>query len=177
MHKLFITTMLIAGLAISACSGNQNKTGADSTETKTRVVTSDNFSIAVPKGWLEREDVMNGRKMLFLVAPKTGNYQPNMNVLKDFMKGRTMDEYIAFNLKNMEGMNYNDQKSGNISIGGHSGKYLTYNYDYQGRDIAVKSYIIPDNDVAYIITATCLDSQKGDFKDVFERTVETFTLK
>ncbi|MBD1392220.1 hypothetical protein [Mucilaginibacter glaciei] len=135
------------------------------------------YQISIPTGWEQKDQLSNNYKLVMLVAPRVDNYSPNLNILKDDMKGKELDGYIRLNLEKMATMNLTNQKNGDLVIDGVKGKFLTYNYTIEGRNIAIKTYVIPKNGVAYVLTGSCLESQAATYQKQFDDVANTFKLK
>lgn len=184
--------LLFAAISILAvaCKSN-NKSGGQTDTTAKVAITSvtpqsqtaggvtgtDEYTVNVPDGWQHAERQLKNYKMLLLAAPKDGDYQPNLTVLKDDMRGQSMEAYIAMNLKQMEPMHIKLDKTGDLDVDGFKGKFMTYTYDYQGKSLTIKSYILPKDNVAYILTGSSLASQSDKMMPVFDETVNSFKLK
>ncbi|RFZ84619.1 hypothetical protein DYU05_03115 [Mucilaginibacter terrenus] len=181
---------LAAGLLFfAACKGSgssaDKKDSLSTSESQTKpvngaadtnVVSTTQYQITKPEGWKKSERTAGKFTLLIIAGPKDGDFSPNMNVLADDMKGKTMAEYIDFNLKQMEAMKIQNLKTEDIEAAGLKGKKLTYSYQYGGRDIAINSYILPKDNTAYVLTASSLTSQVGKYQPLFESAVQSFKL-
>ncbi len=67
--------------------------------------------------------------------------------------------------------------SGDIVVNGVKGKYTTSSFTYQGTPIATKSYFFIKNGLAYVLTGSCLPSQKDTYRPTFDAIVQTFKIK
>ncbi|MDB5150435.1 MAG: hypothetical protein JWQ57_4455 [Mucilaginibacter sp.] len=170
-------------LAFVSCKGNQKKSDLDSAiksytrSAKTVSDTTKGFTIDVPEGWQRIEKEVNGRRFIFLMGPKVNNFQVNLNILKDDMKGMGFDDYIDYNLKHMGGITPVNLKQNDIEINGMKGKCVTYSMAYQNFNLQLGSYVFPLKDgLAYIITTTEPAGDKLQFEELFAKTVRTFKI-
>lgn len=184
-------------LAFSACKGPEAKQGntppdtplvvnappasttpsTAATATADGIITTDQYSIALPQGWQRKDKVSDNFQMVMLVAPPADGYNPNLNVLRDNMNGRDLEGYISFNLQKMAKMNLTNQKSGDMEINGGKAKFLTYSYQMEGKDIAIKTYVVPKDGSAYVLTGSCLLSQVDTYMPEFDKIAQSFKLK
>jgi hypothetical protein len=182
-----IKSIKLFGLAIMlgfvSCKGNQKKNDLDSQvksyaeSAKTVSDTTKGFTIDVPKGWQRVEKDANGKRFTFLMGPKVNNFQVNLNILKDDMKGMGFDEYIDYNLKHMGGITPINLKQSDIEINGIKGRFVKYTMVYQNFNLQLGSYVLPaGGGLAYIITTTEPAGDKPQFEDVFDKTVHTFKV-
>jgi hypothetical protein len=170
-------------LALVSCKSNQKKSDLDSAiksntqSAKTVGDTTKGFTIDVPEGWQRVEKEVNGQRFIFLMGPKVNNFQVNLNILKDDMKGRSFDDYIDYNLKHMGGITPVNLKQTDIEINGIKGKCVKYSMPYQNFNLQLGSYVLPlKNGLAYIITTTEPIGDKLQFEELFDKTVRSFKI-
>lgn len=189
--RLLIAAASMAFVAASCNQSNKKEKSAADTTAKTaqpadagssatvsgNVISMDDWQINLPSGWKKEEKAMGKFNLVMLMAPREAGFSPNLNVLKDDLKGRDLRQYIADNLKQMAPMNISMQDSGAYKVSGIDGQFLRYSYEYQGRKLTIKSYVFPKNDVAYVITGSCLSEQVDAFIPQFDEVVNSFEVK
>ncbi|QQL49854.1 hypothetical protein [Mucilaginibacter ginkgonis] len=174
----------------TACQNNKNQSSTTDTTKQTtsndaaaavagdaKIASASNFEIQIPDGWHYDQPILNGQTKFFLTAPKEMNYQTNINILKDPMKGENLDDYIKVSLAKMQSMPVTMGSSGDFTANGVSGKYLKYIYNAKERMIAVKSYVFGKNDTAYVVTATTVPELGKKYEPVFDKAVSTLKIK
>jgi hypothetical protein len=147
------------------------------TDTNEVRVDTDKFSIALPKGWRHFVQESQGYKIFFLMSPPVDNFSPNLNILTEDAQGASLDEYMKQSDESMKKGGMIKDGSGDFEVNGIIGKYSTSVFNYQGRDIALKTYAFIKNGLAYVVTGSCLTTQKDSFRPVFDKTVKTFRIK
>ena len=201
MKGFIISLTLVVLFLAASCGNNKSNMNNASADSATKAIKQDtlkmvmkpsvpplvvkidsvantaDFSVAVPKGWTQKENEMNGYKMLFLVAPAAGNFKSNLNILEDKMTGKGLDDYVSNNLKKMAAMQVKKTRESNIQVNGITGKSISYLYNYKGHDLAIKTYVLPVNKAVYVLTATCPLSEAKTISPVFDKIVSTFKVK
>ena len=197
MKKLFTLFVIIALFITASCDNKKSKTKGSVSATKTdtfynkaskpsapplvskinSAAGNNDFKVDVPAGWTQKENEMNGFKMFFLMAPKTGSFQSNLNILKDKMTEKTLDDYIDNNLKKLAAMHVKEIRQSELDVNGLKGKSISYLYNYQGTDLAIKTYVLPANAAVYILTTTCPVSDAKQLEPVFSKIVDSFRVK
>ncbi|WP_374948191.1 hypothetical protein [Mucilaginibacter sp.] len=190
MKQAYSLQVFILLLLAAACKGPEAKQGNTPPDTPlvvntppassamaSNIVTTADYEIAIPQGWVRKDRVSGAYNLVMLVAPRADNYSPNLNVLRDNMNGKSLDGYIRTNLEKMATMNLKDQRAGDMSINGVHGKYLTYSYQIEGREISIKTYVVPKDGFAFVLTASCLLSQSATYMPQFDKLADTFKLK
>ncbi|BAU54536.1 hypothetical protein [Mucilaginibacter gotjawali] len=147
------------------------------TDTNGVIVDTDKFSIALPAGWKHFVKESQGFKILFLMSPPVDNFSPNLNILTEDAHGASMEEYMTASDENMKSGGMVKDGSGDFEVNGFSGKYSTNVFNYQGRNIALKTYVFIKNGLAYVITGSCLTTQKDSYRPIFDKAVKTFKIK
>jgi hypothetical protein len=140
------------------------------------VTDSDKFSMDVPPGWNKATRHIQDLTATVYMAPPADNFHPNINVLLDSGHGVSLDVYIAHNRETMKEAGMQLDSVNNYEVNGNKGKWFNVAYNYQGRLLALKSYIFMQNNVAYIVTCTCLDTQKSTYDIIFNNTLKTFKI-
>ncbi len=196
MKKLIIPSVVIL-LFVTACGNKKSKTKAVVSATKTDTFYNNaskqsapplvskidsaagtkDFTVNVPAGWIQKENEMNGYKMFFLMAPKTGSFQSNLNILKDKMTEKNLDDYIGNNLKKLAAMQVKEIRQSELNVNGLKGKSISYLYKYQGTNLAIKTYVLPANAAVYILTTTCPVGDAKQLEPVFSKIVDSFKVK
>jgi len=185
-YKIFLRqiSLLIAVLGITILilsfrngSPQRNIEVAKITDTNEVRVDTDKFSIALPKGWRHFVQESQGFKIFFLMSPPVDNFAPNLNILTEDTQGMSPDEYMKVSDENMKKGGMIKDGSGDFEVNGVIGKYSTSVLSYQGTNIALKSYVFIKNGLAYVITGSCLVTQKDSYRPIFDKTVKTFKIK
>jgi hypothetical protein len=141
------------------------------------IIDTTKFNIATPFGWQRRIQTSNGFEILFIVAPTADGFSPNLNILTESLNGISTEEYLKTSAENMKNANMILDGSGDFQADGIQGKYSTSTFNYKGTDIATKSYVFIKDGLAYVLTGSCLISQKDTYRPIFDKTVKTFKLK
>jgi hypothetical protein len=141
------------------------------------IIDTNKFSIATPPGWQRHIQTSNGFEILFIMAPPVSGFSPNVNILTEDLKGLSPEEYLKTNVENMKNANMILDDSGDFDADGLRGKYTTSTFNYQGTNIATKSYVFIKDGLAYVLTGSCLITQKDIYRPIFDKTVKTFKLK
>ncbi|WPU91153.1 hypothetical protein SNE25_17690 [Mucilaginibacter sabulilitoris] len=182
MNKIVSLLAAAAMLTIVSCGNNQNKANSSFENIKVaktvKAADVDAFTIDVPTGWTRKLDDIKVGKQLFLMAPVSDGFQPNLNVLQEDMQGRDLDAYVEYNLKHMGPVDVQTIDQSDIEVNGIKGKLLKFKMNYQNRDMVIGSYIIPGkNGIAFVVTTTALVSQYPALAATFDKTVHSFKLK
>lgn len=179
MHKYRILRLIIAFCCLAAFGANAQVTPPPAAQklNSTSVLDTDKFVIAIPTGWQHFTRQSSGFNILFLMAPQANNFNPNLNLLSENVSGATLDEYVEANKQNMSKSNMVFDSEGDITISGIKAKYTTSHFNYQGTDIATKTYFVIKNGLAYVLTGSCLPTQKDTYRPIFDATVQTFKIK
>ena len=140
-------------------------------------IDTNKFDIDLPVGWTRENKVSNGFNILFLISPPVDNFKPNLNILAEDMHGASLEDYFKTSTENMQKASMIQNGFGEFEVNGIKGKFSTSTYLYQGYNLALKTYIFAYNGLAYVLTGTCLDSQKDTYRPIFDKTVKTFRIK
>lgn len=140
------------------------------------VTDSDKFSMDVPPGWKKITRQVQDLTATVYMAPPADNFHPNINVLLDSGHGVSLDIYLAHNRETMKEAGMQLDSAKDYQANGNKGKCFNVAFNYQGRLLALKSYIFMQNNVAYIVTCTCLDTQKSTYDIVFDNALKTFKI-
>lgn len=182
---LFVACAAVLFLTV-ACKDNARKSreitladtvGKDIAEVNGDVVSTADFEVTMPGAWEKKEQVLKPFRLVMLMAPMEDNFHPNLNILNDELKGRNMEEYLAFNLKQMEPMHLKMEGQGDYKVGDLNGQYMEYTYNYEGKDIAIKSFVFLKGNKAWVLTGSCLTGQAESYVPQFEEIVNSFKLK
>ena len=141
------------------------------------VYDTDKFSINIPAGWRHHTEMSNGFKIFFLNAPPSAGFSPNLNILTEHMQGLTTAQYLRISKENMIKQNFVFDAEGDFQANGITGSYFSTTLDYQGRKLSLKTFNFFKSGLAYIITGTCLGSQAGAYRPIFDKTVMSFKVK
>lgn len=182
MNKIISLLAAAAMLTIVSCGNNQNKANSSFENIKVaktvKAANIDAFTIAVPTGWTRKIDSITVGKQLFLMAPASDGFSPNLNVLQEDMQGRDMDAYVQYNLEHMGPVSPQSIQQSDIDVNGTKGKLLKFKVNFRNRDLMVGTYIIPNkNGIAFVVTTTALVSQYPALAAIFDKTVHSFKLK
>jgi hypothetical protein len=156
MNQSLLFTCILLLLFVS--SGKSQYKNADEIQAgrsllKYKTVGKGNYRINVPVGWTAEYTPAGG---INLWAPKAkDDANTNINVLTDSMYGLKVWDYrekLIDNLKRTSGGVVTIMQRGDINVNGREGCWYRYIFDSAHLELERKSYIIPQNNTAYIIT-------------------------
>jgi hypothetical protein len=137
------------------------------------------FDINVPSGWLKKDTSLNGIKVTLLSSPAVeGQFNDNINVVSEAMQGYSLDKYIEATIAGMEKymQGYSVIGKGEKTIDGRPARFIHYLQTPNGLSLEAMVYIVPNNDIAYIITCTSPKGQLDKIIPQFDETMASFKL-
>lgn len=136
------------------------------------------FSIQPPSGWTVDESGLMGTAVIF-IGPTKEDFTVNINILVEDAQGMTLDEYISASKPQLSQIltNYQLVSEGSKVIGGLDTYALVYTHTMGVFDLEVKQVALLEDDKAYVITFTALQSNYDEYLPAFEASVETFKIE
>jgi hypothetical protein len=140
---------------------------------------ANNFEIESPSGWTRMDTTMQGLKATFLLAPEAGNgFRTNLNVITQAMNGLSGDAYydasVDYMSKNMTQFKMVDK--GTKRVAGMDAHYVHYNDVQNGTMMDQALYIIPQGNVAYLITCTTQPGDVTKYQPDFDKAIGSFKV-
>lgn len=140
-----------------------------------------NYTFQLPQGWLRLDTTMQGLKVTLISQPDTtGNLNPLMNVTTELMQNQTSEDYVQHVKSQMAKLTGSVEimKDGYIFVSGSKVLWFTYKYARPGGAVAREMvyYSIPVSGISYNITAGVNAGGIANYKNVFDKIVESFKL-
>src|SRR6266568_3893191 len=147
-----------------------------SVDSNAYVNSSNRFSLNPPSGWTVDSSGVYGTAVVFYGPTDTG-FRVNMNVIVE-STSLTLNAYVSASKSQLSASltNYNLVSEGPTTIGGIDAYELVGTFTQGSFNIKNKQDFLVQNQKAYVITSTALQSNYGTYQPVFDESVQTFTL-
>jgi hypothetical protein len=141
------------------------------------------FKFSLPKGWKADESGSFGT-LVSVANPESdvdgeNKFAANINIVTEAALEVTLDEYLSASKEVLKKSftDYNLIAERNVDVGGKAGGLLEASYNMGVYPLRNMQLIVVDNGKAYVLTATTLNSTWDKYKDVFEGSLLSFTLR
>ena len=147
-----------------------------SVDSNAYVNSNNRFSINPPSGWVVDSSGAFGTLVIFY-GPTEANFRVNMNVIVE-STSLTLSAYVSASKSQLYASltNYNLVSEGPTTIGGIDGYELVGTFTQGAYNIKNKQDFLVQNQKAYVITSTALQSNYATYQPVFDESVQTFKL-
>lgn len=143
------------------------------------VDSSNQFSISPPSGWAVDSSGVYRTSVIFY-GPVDSSFRINMNIivqatslnLSDYVSAAKYQLAASFTTTN----NYTLVSQGSTTVGGVAGYQLVNEWTQGSYNIKDEQDIVVQNQKAYIITSTALQSNYPNYQPTFDESVQTFKL-
>lgn len=170
---------------MTACNNNKSKYAKAADEIAAQLppenghmnAGKEHYTVDVPAGWTTNHKTAYGVDYYFLLAPKTQD-DPNtsVNIVSESMRHLHLGDYttatIASIKKAIPSANITGQ--GLMVVDGIEITWFSYTMEVQNIPAAIVTYIIPKNDVAYILTGGTQTKDAQRYRKVFDAVVQSF---
>lgn len=175
MAKTSVLTFLV-GMSLLLLSITFNLSVFASVSSSAYVDSNNQFSINPPSGWTVDSSGAYGTAVI-LYGPVDSNFRINMNIL---VQATTMSlsAYVSSAKSQLAASltNYALVSEGSTTIGGVAAYQLVNTFTQGSYNIKDSQYILVQNQKAYIITSTALQSNYATYQPSFDESVQTFKL-
>jgi photosystem II reaction center protein PsbP len=140
------------------------------------VNSNNQFSINPPSGWTVDSSGAYGTTVVFY-GPTDTSFRINMNVVVE-STSLTLSAYVSASKTQLYATltSYNIVSEGAKTIGGIDGYELVGTFTQGSFNIENKQDFLVQNQKAYVITSTALQSNYNTYQPGFEESVQTFKL-
>ncbi len=137
---------------------------------------SNRFSLNPPSGWTVDSSGVYGTAVVFYGPTDTG-FRVNMNVIVE-STSLTLSAYVSASKSQLSASltNYNLVSEGPTTLGGIDAYELVGTFTQGSFNIKNKQDFLVQNQKAYVITSTALQSNYDTYQPVFDESVQTFKL-
>lgn len=175
MAKISVLTFLV-GMSLLLLSITFNLSVFASVSSSAYVDSNNQFSINPPSGWTVDSSGAYGTAVI-LYGPVDSNFRINMNIL---VQATTMSlsAYVSSAKSQLAASltNYALVSEGSTTIGGVAAYQLVNTFTQGSYNIKDSQYILVQNQKAYIITSTALQSNYATYQPSFDESAQTFKL-
>lgn len=139
------------------------------------------FKIHPPAGWTVDRNIPTIHVTFINPQPDTdaaGPFKANINVATQVANGVSLDEFMQATKKNQQSTltNYKEVIDRTISIQGVKGHIVEATFLENNRQLHVAQLVVIQNNNAYIVTGTTLDSAWGKYKTLIDHVEMSLTL-
>ena len=147
-----------------------------SVESNPYVNSTNQFSINPPLGWTVDSSGAFGTTVI-LYGPTDSNFRINMNLIIE-ATSLSLSDYVSAAKSQLSSSlnNYQLVSEASITIGGVAADELVNKFTQGSYSIEDKQDILVQNQKAYIITSTALQSNYATYQPSFDESVQTFKL-
>ena len=147
-----------------------------SVDSNAYVNSSNRFSLNPPSGWTVDSSGVYGTAVVFYGPTDTG-FRVNMNIIVE-STSLTLSAYVSASKSQLSASltNYNLVSEGPTTIGGIDAYVLVGTFTQGSFNIKNKQDFLVQNQKAYVITSTALQSNYDTYQPAFDESVQTFTL-
>lgn len=147
-----------------------------SVESNPYVDSKNQFSINPPSGWTVDSSGSFGT-VVILYGPTDSNFRINMNVVVEATSLSLTDYVSAAKSQLSSGLtNYQLVSESSTTIGGVTAYELVNTFTQGSYSIEDKQDILVQNQKAYVITSTALQTNYATYQPAFDESVQTFKL-
>ncbi len=187
MSRVFLQTALILILLVG-CSGKKGNTNKTSSKQNIKngfieyLPKDSSYAISFPESW----EVKKGRQAFQLMAlsplaDSSDKFREDVIVFREkFPKNvKTLDDYLSFTKKKISKLlkEFSEGNSGKLNVNGLKGRWFEYSFTLN-KEIKNKclAFVHAENNNAYVVLASALDTTYTNFKPLFEKIDSSFSI-
>ena len=172
MKNLFLFLLIVGFSVISFAQ-----------EPEWKSIEADKYSLQYPSEWqLDQSGLMGTKFIIF--APQASNsdkFKENVNLISQDLTGKnvTLEQYVELSVQQVKLMIPNCKMVENELIKKDDLEFhkIQYTGDQGPFNLTFKQYLFFQNEIAFVITLTCEQSEFENYKEVGSKILDSFTLK
>jgi hypothetical protein len=141
---------------------------------------SGHYTIQTPAGWQRIDTSMDGINATLLVTGSSdARFRTNINVVSESLHGVSPDVYEQATIDNLQKYlpGFLLTGKGRQSINGIQARWIRYTQNPGGINLENTCYLVPDEDVVYVITCSALVGHYDQYLPQFEEVRGSFRLE
>ncbi len=177
------TRLLGAAVAFVALVGCSSKPAAQPLGSSTAapaglsatVYAASGFSIRPPQGWTKNDSGKLGAKVFFF-GPRQLDFTVNINVVSESARGTNVDQYVQAGKPQLAQAltGYTQVEDRSLTVNGQPAHILGGTFKQGAFKLRNRQLFVVRNDVAYVVTATALESTWSTYEALIDASIKTF---